>query len=76
MIEYASKGRVYFSARADFLVVESLPGVNAPYVIFFNVEKAKKIDEQFTTWQCLHHKRHIQKPELARSLTGSDFQKP
>ena len=29
---------------ADFLVVESVPGSNAPYAVFFNVEKAKRLD--------------------------------
>ena len=44
LILYAAKGRVYFSEKADFLIVESRPGTNAPYVVFFNVEKAKKLD--------------------------------
>lgn len=44
MIRYAANGRVYFSERATFLVIESVPGANAPYVAFFNAEKAKKHD--------------------------------
>jgi hypothetical protein len=44
MIRYAANGRVYFSERENFLVVETATGSNAPYVAFFNVEKAKKID--------------------------------
>jgi hypothetical protein len=36
--------RAYFSERAEFLVVEGLPGTNAPYVAFFNVERAKRRD--------------------------------
>jgi hypothetical protein len=44
MIRYAAAGRVYFSERENFLVVESLPGTNAPYVAFFNIEKATKLD--------------------------------
>ena len=44
MIEYAAQGRAYFSERAEFLVVDGLPGMNAPYVAFFNIEKAKKRD--------------------------------
>jgi hypothetical protein len=41
MIRYAAQGRVYFSAQANFLVVESLSEENAPYVAFFSVERAK-----------------------------------
>lgn len=44
MIRFAANGRVYFTDRANFLVVESLPQQNAPYVAFFNFEKAKKVD--------------------------------
>lgn len=44
MIRYAAGGRVYFSERENFLVVESVRGANAPYVAFFNIEKAKKAD--------------------------------
>lgn len=44
MIRYAAQGRAYFSERANFLVVETLDGFNAPYVAFFNVEKAHRGD--------------------------------
>lgn len=44
LIRYASGGRVYFSQRANFLIVESLADKNAPYVAFFRIEKAKKAD--------------------------------
>jgi hypothetical protein len=44
MIRYAANGRVYFSDRATFLVVESEPGANSPYVAFFSAAKAKKQD--------------------------------
>jgi hypothetical protein len=44
MIQYAAKGRVYFSERSNFLIVESLSQQNAPYVAFFNIERAKKSD--------------------------------
>ncbi|WP_157043154.1 hypothetical protein [Rhodopseudomonas palustris] len=43
-IMYAANGRAYFTQRANFLIVESLSQQNAPYVIFFNIEKAKKSD--------------------------------
>ncbi|WP_247409228.1 hypothetical protein [Bradyrhizobium sp. 150] len=44
MIRYAAAGRAYFGDRGNFLIVE-LPGEgNAPYVAFFDVEKAKKAD--------------------------------
>jgi hypothetical protein len=37
-------GKVYFSERQNYLIVENLPGVNGPYAVFFNVEKAKSRD--------------------------------
>lgn len=44
MICYAAKGRVYFSRRSNFLIVENVLGENAPFIAVFNVEKAKKED--------------------------------
>lgn len=44
MIKYAANGRAYFGDKANFLIVESLSEQNAPYVAFFDVEKAKKAD--------------------------------
>jgi hypothetical protein len=44
MIRYAAGGRVYFNAGGNFLVVESVSDENAPYVAYFNVEKAKKTE--------------------------------
>jgi hypothetical protein len=70
MIRYAGKGRVYFSERSNFLVVESLLYANAPYVAFFNVEKAKKQDghdvAMFVTSAYL-------KPELPDRLPAVSF---
>ena len=43
-IKYAASGRAYFTQRANFLIVESLSQQNAPYAIFFDIEKAKKAD--------------------------------
>ncbi|MET4174771.1 hypothetical protein ABIB99_005877 [Bradyrhizobium sp. LA6.1] len=44
MIRYAAAGRAYFGDKGNFLIVE-MPGEgNAPYVAFFDVEKAKKSD--------------------------------
>jgi hypothetical protein len=43
-IKYAANGRAYFTQRANFLIIESLSQQNAPYVIFFDIEKAKKAD--------------------------------
>jgi hypothetical protein len=43
-IKYAANGRAYFNQRANFLIVESPSQQNAPYAIFFDVEKAKKAD--------------------------------
>ena len=43
-IKYAANGRAYFTQRANFIIVESLSQQNAPYVIFFDIEKAKKAD--------------------------------
>jgi hypothetical protein len=42
MIRYAAKGRAYFNAKSNFLIVESLSEENAPYVAYFNVEKSRK----------------------------------
>jgi hypothetical protein len=42
MIRYAANGRAYFGEKSNFLIVESLSQQNAPYVAFFDVEKAKK----------------------------------
>jgi hypothetical protein len=44
VIKYAANGRVYFGEKSNFLIVESLSQHNAPYVAFFDVEKAKKSD--------------------------------
>jgi hypothetical protein len=46
IVRYAAKGRVYFSERTNFLIVERLEQANAPYVAFFNVEKAEKKDHE------------------------------
>jgi len=43
-IKYAAKGRAYFTERTNFLILESLTQHNAPYAIFFDVDKAKKVD--------------------------------
>lgn len=37
-------GRVYFSQRQNYLIVENLPMMNGPYAVFFNVEKAVSRD--------------------------------
>ena len=44
MIKYAVKGRAYFGEKSNFLIVESLSQRNAPYVAFFDIEKATKLD--------------------------------
>ncbi|HEV7600187.1 MAG TPA: hypothetical protein VGO49_07995 [Bradyrhizobium sp.] len=44
MIKYAANGRAYFGEKSNFLIVESLSQQNAPYVAFFDIEKAKKSD--------------------------------
>jgi hypothetical protein len=44
MIKYAANGRAYFGEKSNFLIVESLSQQNAPYVAFFDVERAKKSD--------------------------------
>ena len=40
MIKYAARGRAYFAERSNFLIVEHLGMNNAPYVAYFNLEKA------------------------------------
>jgi hypothetical protein len=44
MIKYAANGRAYFGEKSNFLIVESAAQQNAPYVAFFDVERAKKSD--------------------------------
>jgi len=44
MIKYAANGRAYFGEKSNFLVVESVGEHNAPYVAFFDVERAKRAD--------------------------------
>jgi hypothetical protein len=44
MIKYAANGRAYFGEKSNFLIVESTSQQNAPYVAFFDVERAKKSD--------------------------------
>jgi hypothetical protein len=70
MIKYAANGRAYFGEKANFLIVESLSQANAPYVAFFDVEKAKKSDgvdaAMFVT------SAHL-KPELPDRLPAVSF---
>jgi hypothetical protein len=45
MIQYCAKGRAYFGDKSpNFLIVESLTRHNAPYVAFFNIERAQTLD--------------------------------
>lgn len=44
MIRYAAAGRAYFGDKGNFLIVEMPDRGNAPYVLFFDIEKAKKSD--------------------------------
>src|SRR6185503_13627144 len=34
-------GKAYFSQTRNFLLIENLAGMNGPYAVFFNVERAK-----------------------------------
>jgi hypothetical protein len=45
MIQYAAKGRAYFGEKyPNFLIVESMTQQNAPYVAFFNIERAQTLE--------------------------------
>jgi hypothetical protein len=70
MIEYAANGRAYFGEKSNFLIVESLSRENAPYVAFFDIEKAKKPDDvdavMFVT------SAHL-RPELPERLPAVSF---
>ncbi|MBU6398138.1 MAG: hypothetical protein KGL20_05240 [Rhodospirillales bacterium] len=44
IIHAGVRGRAYFSQKIDYLLVEDFPGLSAPYVIFFRIEKAKSSD--------------------------------
>ena len=70
LVRYASDGKAYFSERSNFLVVESLPGANAPYVAFFNVERAKKLDGYDLAMFIIS--AHL-KPELPNRLPAVTF---
>jgi hypothetical protein len=39
--QQAETGRAYFSQTQNFLLIKSLPGLNGPYAVFFNIERAK-----------------------------------
>lgn len=41
IVEYAAKGRVFFSEGRNLLCVDWLPGLDAPYAAFFNISKWK-----------------------------------
>jgi hypothetical protein len=41
IVQKAASGKAHFSEGKNFLLVRNLPGMNGPYAIFFDVEKAK-----------------------------------
>jgi hypothetical protein len=43
IVNEGASGRAYFSQTRNFLLVENLPGVEGPYAVFFNIEKAKNL---------------------------------
>lgn len=43
IVNEGSFGRAYFSQTRNFLLIEDLPGVEGPYAVFFNIEKAKNL---------------------------------
>ena len=55
IIRAAPTGNAYFSQDHNMLLVERLPGVVAPYGIFFNVRKSRQkgISRQFVCRQCI-----------------------
>jgi hypothetical protein len=38
----ASGGKAYFSQRDNFLLIDNLPGLAAPYVVLFNVKRSRQ----------------------------------
>jgi hypothetical protein len=69
-IAYAARGRVYFSERANFLIVESVSGHNAPYVVFFNIEKmTRNVDFDAAMFVTSAHLR----PRLPAKLPAISF---
>lgn len=41
VVGQAATGRAFFSQNRNFLLVEDLPGLEGPYVVFFNMERAR-----------------------------------
>lgn len=41
IIQQGVSGKAYFSQTHNYLLVHNLPGMNAPYAVFFNIEKSK-----------------------------------
>ena len=41
IVRSAATGRVHFSQYGNYLIVRDIPGLNGPYVCFFNVTRAR-----------------------------------
>ncbi len=41
IVQAAVGGRAYFSQGRNYLLIENLPGLNAPYAVFFNLEVSR-----------------------------------
>jgi hypothetical protein len=57
IIRQSATGRVYFSLRQKYLIIENLPGVNAPYAVFFNIEKAASSEFDAAMFVVTAHER-------------------
>jgi hypothetical protein len=41
IIHQGVTGKAYFSEQRNYLIVDRLPGMNGPYAVFFNLERAE-----------------------------------
>lgn len=69
IVAAAVQGKAYFSQRQNFLLVEALPGLNGPYAIFFNVQKAKSKEFDVAMFVVSAY----EKPNLPRKLPTITF---
>ena len=43
IIQANANGRAYFAQNRNFMFVENVPGLQGPYAIFFNIERARNL---------------------------------
>lgn len=69
IIQRGILGKVYFSQTRNYLLVHDLRGLNAPYAVFFNMEKAKSKDFHAAMFVVSAY----EKPDLPRKLAKITF---